>query len=221
MINQIYEQYEFRDYLITIENWFGTNKLEAFAVQKKISHLLDKHTCMIEDVDEILKKHGFDFYEDADNELLKENEVEPYFIFEPDDAVMELHCNVNKSWSVLEYVIEWLNQHYINRHNCPDSIISVSFSRGNKQPEKLIVREISKKNVYPKSTPRQRGFNQVAWSAMVRLRDKQCKECGSEYELHAHHIKPYKDNPKLRYDVNNGITLCAICHRKWHQENGK
>ena len=34
-------------------------------------------------------------------------------------------------------------------------------------------------------------------------------------------IKAFKDNEELRYDVNNGITLCSQCHRKWHKENGR
>lgn len=31
--------------------------------------------------------------------------------------------------------------------------------------------------------------------------------------LHADHLKRWKDHPNSRYDVNNGRTLCAICHR--------
>ena len=28
-----------------------------------------------------------------------------------------------------------------------------------------------------------------------------------------HHIRSYANYPSLRYDVNNGIVLCARCHK--------
>ena len=40
-------------------------------------------------------------------------------------------------------------------------------------------------------------------------------------ELNAHHIKNWKDNKDLRYDVNNGITLCEKCHMNFHSTYGK
>lgn len=46
-----------------------------------------------------------------------------------------------------------------------------------------------------------------------------CECCGSRILLHAHHIKSFAENHELRYDVNNGISLCSICH--WKEHNGK
>jgi hypothetical protein len=55
------------------------------------------------------------------------------------------------------------------------------------------------------------------WSADVRERDgHKCVECGSSGKLHAHHIKPWKQAPELRWDLSNGITLCPTCHQKAH-----
>lgn len=52
-----------------------------------------------------------------------------------------------------------------------------------------------------------------AWRLAVKRRDKfKCKKCGSRKKLAAHHIKKWADHPLLRYDVNNGITLCRKCH---------
>lgn len=52
------------------------------------------------------------------------------------------------------------------------------------------------------------------WRSLVYQRDDYtCQCCGaSGVTLNAHHINQFADYPELRYDVNNGITLCAKCH---------
>jgi len=47
--------------------------------------------------------------------------------------------------------------------------------------------------------------------------DKFYKGCGRQIELHPHHIKPFAAYPDLRYDIDNGITLCKDCHLKCHK----
>ena len=54
------------------------------------------------------------------------------------------------------------------------------------------------------------------WSKQVRLRDGICQDCGAFDDLHAHHIKRWKDYPELRYDLSNGVALCRTCHEKAH-----
>ena len=67
---------------------------------------------------------------------------------------------------------------------------------------------------------RRRGKHAVKlrrWSREVLKRDRfRCTVCGNNRELQAHHVKPYADYPRLRFDVANGKTLCAICHRAEH-----
>lgn len=60
------------------------------------------------------------------------------------------------------------------------------------------------------------SYASKAWSEAVRNRDRQCVECGAGGKLHAHHVKPWRDHPDLRFDLNNGITLCPPCHQKVH-----
>ena len=38
--------------------------------------------------------------------------------------------------------------------------------------------------------------------------------------LNAHHLDSYHDHKELRYDINNGITLCKSCHREFHKYIG-
>lgn len=60
------------------------------------------------------------------------------------------------------------------------------------------------------------------WREAVLERDGfQCAQCGSAEKLVVHHIKPYRGFPKLRLDVDNGITLCDECHKKAHVRRRK
>ena len=54
------------------------------------------------------------------------------------------------------------------------------------------------------------------WRRQVFQRDNYfCQFCGIKGTyLEAHHIKSWADYPELRFDLNNGMTLCKECHRK-------
>jgi hypothetical protein len=55
------------------------------------------------------------------------------------------------------------------------------------------------------------------WRREVLKRDgHKCKICGSDKDLHAHHIKDFTEYPELRYEVENGLTVCVNCHGKIH-----
>ena len=52
------------------------------------------------------------------------------------------------------------------------------------------------------------------WRMKVFLRDNfTCVNCGKVGGyLEAHHIKSWIEFPKLRYKIDNGVTLCRECH---------
>jgi 5-methylcytosine-specific restriction endonuclease McrA len=53
------------------------------------------------------------------------------------------------------------------------------------------------------------------WRKAVFERDNYtCQFCHKRGDdLEADHIQPWSTHPELRYDVNNGRTLCLKCHR--------
>ena len=55
------------------------------------------------------------------------------------------------------------------------------------------------------------------WKRKVLRRDNYiCGICGlnDPEVMEADHIKPKSEYPELRFDISNGVTLCANCHRR-------
>ena len=63
-----------------------------------------------------------------------------------------------------------------------------------------------------------------AWRFAVYKRDnytcQHCKKKCRGREIVAHHLKNFKDFPKERFMISNGITLCRKCHKIVHKEIG-
>jgi hypothetical protein len=54
------------------------------------------------------------------------------------------------------------------------------------------------------------------WRKQIYKRDNyvcQWPGCTSKKRINAHHIKTWADCPGLRFDTNNGITLCYEHHK--------
>jgi len=62
------------------------------------------------------------------------------------------------------------------------------------------------------------------WRDEIYKRDYwTCQICGKyckKGDIIAHHKKSFSEYPKLRFDINNGITLCRNCHAKIHNYHG-
>lgn len=76
----------------------------------------------------------------------------------------------------------------------------------------------------PDERRKNRGGSYRRWQIAVISRDLgKCQNpaCrGTSSEMHAHHIKPWRDHPELRFDVANGTTLCSDCHWDEHSTSG-
>lgn len=62
------------------------------------------------------------------------------------------------------------------------------------------------------------------WGQAVRVRDgNACQRCGRRsppWKLDAAHILSRGSAPKLKYDLDNGLLLCVLCHR-WADSEGE
>lgn len=71
-----------------------------------------------------------------------------------------------------------------------------------------------KGGITPENEILRRNSNYRIWRKSVFERDEYtCQCCGKVGDkLRGHHIFSWADNKELRYDINNGITLCNECH---------
>lgn len=62
----------------------------------------------------------------------------------------------------------------------------------------------------------------IEWAKKVKQRDKfTCQICGAyKVYLNAHHKNSFDIFINQRFEISNGITLCAKCHDKFHNIYG-
>ena len=63
-----------------------------------------------------------------------------------------------------------------------------------------------------------RRWSQI-WSQAVKKRDNYiCVACTIQDKINidAHHILGVQEYPDLQFNINNGVTLCIPCHKKFH-----
>lgn len=63
----------------------------------------------------------------------------------------------------------------------------------------------------------------AVWRTEVYRRDSFTCQCCGEVggKLNAHHLEDYANNPTLRTELSNGVTLCESCHEMFHSIYGK
>lgn len=62
----------------------------------------------------------------------------------------------------------------------------------------------------------------VLWRSSVFKRDNYiCQCCNKDtHDNNAHHLYSWNKYRELRYDINNGVTLCGNCHKLFHSIYG-
>ncbi len=71
-----------------------------------------------------------------------------------------------------------------------------------------------KGGVTPENEKGRKCIEYYGWRRDVFHRDRfTCRVCLSKGYVQANHIYPFRSHIELRYDVNNGITLCVSCHK--------
>ena len=75
---------------------------------------------------------------------------------------------------------------------------------------------------------KRKSIEYYKWINIIYKKDDYtCQKCKKRKEknnknlkLNAHHFINYSENKELRFDKNNGITLCNKCHTKFHKTYG-
>ena len=61
----------------------------------------------------------------------------------------------------------------------------------------------------------------VKWrDAVFKKNNYTCQKCEAKRNLEAHHIFSWVDNEYYRFNIEAGITLCQVCHKRFHKRYG-
>lgn len=80
-----------------------------------------------------------------------------------------------------------------------------------------------KGGITPKNIEIRNSLKSKKWRNKIFVRDdwtcRKCKRRG--IELHAHHILGFSESHRLKFNINNGISLCKECHWRFHKLYGR
>jgi 5-methylcytosine-specific restriction endonuclease McrA len=96
-----------------------------------------------------------------------------------------------------------------DKNNTPEVNVKKAHHKQN-HPKWIVNREKVKGRARPEM---------VEWRNFIFSRDKfTCRHCNTiGGKLHAHHKAPYSLFPELKWQKDNGITLCEPCHKEIHK----
>ena len=82
-------------------------------------------------------------------------------------------------------------------------------------------RACHKHTYHENPSDRNRTLSKVWRKAVYDKDGYSCVACGKHGgSLNAHHLDAYDANEEKRFDVSNGVTLCPVCHTRFHQAYG-
>lgn len=141
--------------------------------------------------------------------FIKNSNLTPYNVVPGSDK---------KVWWVCKNGHEW-QSNICNRKNgsrCP--VCSIENRSGENHPN-------YNPNLTDEDRENRRNNKKIPfWRKKVYARDKySCQICGDNKggNLNAHHLMGYNKYSKLRYNEDNGVTLCDICHMDFHKIYGR
>jgi transposase-like protein len=158
----------------------------------------------------------FNISQDVVSRILRDNGIDPRSTVPPklstdDDLIISLFqsgmhvVNIAKKLKVGHTTISnRLEEHGIN----------IGYTSGKDHPN-------WKGGITPELIAARNNSEYDAWRIAVFERDHYtCQDCGDNrgHNLNAHHKISFAKDKTLRYVVDNGITLCEICHRKLHHK---
>ena len=107
-------------------------------------------------------------------------------------------------------------QHFTHSEETRNKISLALKGKSNGRGGELHPRWIKDRNLLAKTrNPREDSTESIIWARNVKKRDNwKCKMSNSDCKgrLESHHILSHRDFPELRYEINNGITLCQFHH---------
>lgn len=117
-----------------------------------------------------------------------------------------------------------------NCRACTNKTLAIGSVRTEEYKQNLKERQLGElnHNYNPKLTDEDRENRHSSpkhhkWAKLVKVRDNYtCMHCNARGgNLNSHHIEAFSSNKESRYDVDNGITLCATCHNTFHNVYGR
>ena len=124
----------------------------------------------------------------------------------------------------------YIKQSRINKSNFCSSRCNAKYNHQGKQPKNSVN---WKKENHPnwkgginyKNEKIRHSLKYIIWRNEVYKRDnwtcRICKKKCKERDIVAHHLQLFSEFPELRFDIDNGITLCRSCHFREHSKNKK
>lgn len=108
-----------------------------------------------------------------------------------------------------------------NKPHTPETVRKMSESMKGKKTGSLAYQWIEDRSKLKDDRRNRKGQLSRDWVKRVKVRDGYCCKMANQDckgQLESHHILPWKDYPELRYEINNGITLCSFHHPRKRSE---
>lgn len=92
-----------------------------------------------------------------------------------------------------------------------------TFAYRHKIKSEKYIKRLRRNHLLDENTP----FNELYfWAREVRMKDgHKCIQCGKRRKLTSHHLFNKCKYPLLKYNINNGVSLCFNCHIELHKLN--